>query len=59
MTLYVFAYSGYDSEVLIVEAENEDEAVGKATQKNNGVQPTGDPTLIEEVLDDDGAAKLA
>ena len=58
MNTYVFSYSGPDSEVIIVEARSEPEAVGKATELNHGVQPIGDPELLENVLED-GGAKLA
>lgn len=55
---YVFSYSGPDPEVIIVEANSEAEAVGKATELNYGVAPIADPEPLEDVMED-GGVKLA
>lgn len=59
MTVYVFAYRGHEAEVILVEADTEAEAVGKATLMNGGVQPLGDPEPLPDVLEDNAVVRLA
>jgi len=60
MNTYVWHRRGYEAQVIVVKADNEDEAYGKATRVNHGVAPTGDPELLDEILEDEGGAvKLA
>lgn len=59
MSVYVIAHSGYESQAWIVEAESEDEAVGKIVNEQ-GHAPIGEVLgTVEELLADDDVNRVA
>jgi len=56
--IYVFAYSGYDSNAILIRAQNEDEALGKILSEY-GYKPTGELLgTVDEVMDTVNIRKL-
>lgn len=59
MSVYVFGHSGYDSHAWLVEAESEDEAMGKIVNQE-GYSPVGEILgTVEEVMEDGEVNRIA